>query len=812
MLRFLFNLILLFFVFGIISTVGLAWYVLPQLPDIETLRDVKLQVPLRVYSADYSLISEFGEQRRIPVSLNEIPDTMIKAIIAAEDDRFYQHPGVDWQGILRAAIQLIKTGEKTQGGSTITMQVARNFFLSREKTYLRKINEIFLALKIEKELSKNDILELYMNKIYLGQRAYGVAAAAQVYYGLDINQLSLPQIAMLAGLPKAPSSTNPISNPERALKRRNYVLTRMHIEGFISDNDYKTALTAPITASLHSPDIELEAPYVAEMVRQDLLDRYGDDAYISGLRVITTIKDRNQLAANNAVRKGLLEYDERHGYRGAEQHYNINSDMTETDWSQLLDSFPVIGNLYPALVVGMQEKSVSAYLVNIGLINIDWSGLSWARRYINENVRGPAPKTAADIVKIGDVIRLTEDSEGRWKLTQIPDVEGALVSVRPSDGATFALVGGFDFLRSKFNRVTQAFRQPGSGFKPFVYSAALEAGYTAASLINDAPVVFEDPGIEDVWRPENYSRKTYGPTRLRVALTHSRNLVSIRLLHAIGIPFAMDHIAKFGFDIGRLPKNLSLALGSGAVSPWEQARGYSVFANGGYLIQPYIIDRIEDQNGELLFKANPAVVCHDCNDNLIETTNTGTSENNNNNPAEDNNNNPADTSQSHYAKRVVDPENIWIMNSITRDVIRHGTGRGALVLNRKDLSGKTGTTNDQRDAWFNGFNSDIVAIVWVGFDKFKPLGRRETGARAALPIWVDYMKSALEGMPEHIMKKPPGLVFARIDPDTGKLAKPDSTNAIFEVFTSGTAPREITEFSSENKGDKTETPAIQDIF
>ena len=802
MLRFIFNLILLFFVFGIISTVGLAWYVVPQLPDIDTLRDVKLQVPLRVYSADYSLISEFGEQRRIPVSMSEVPDTMIKAFLAAEDDRFYQHPGVDWQGILRAAIQLIKTGEKTQGGSTITMQVARNFFLTREKTYLRKINEIFLALKIEKELGKNDILELYMNKIYLGQRAYGVAAAAQVYYGLEINQLSLPQIAMLAGLPKAPSTTNPISNPDRALKRRNYVLLRMREEHFINNDEYQAALAAPVTASLHSPDIELEAPYVAEMVRQDLLQKYGDDAYISGMRVITTIKDRNQLAANNAVRKGLQEYDERHGYHGAEHHYNLDSNMNDTDWSGLLDSFPVIGNLYPALVVGIQDKSVTAYLVNIGLISIDWSGLSWARPYINENVRGPAPKSADEILKVGDVIRLTENVDGQWKLTQIPDVEGALVSIRPTDGATFALVGGFDFLRSKFNRVTQALRQPGSGFKPFIYSAALEAGFTAASLINDAPVVFEDPGIEDVWRPENYSRKTYGPTRLREALTHSRNLVSIRLLHSIGIPFAMDHVAKFGFDIERLPKNLSLALGSGAVTPWEQARGYCVFANGGYLIEPYIIDRIENENGEELYKTSPVVVCQDCENNRIPVNNEGIAINNDM---------PA-IQQPRYAKQVVDPENIWIMNSITRDVIQHGTGRRALVLNRKDLSGKTGTTNDQRDAWFNGFNSDIVTIVWVGFDKFQPLGRIETGARAALPIWIEYMKTALEGTPEHIMKKPPGLVFARIDPDTGKLATPGNNNAIFEVFTSRTAPREMTEYSSETPGEKSDTPAIQDIF
>ena len=802
MLRFTFNLLLIFFTLGITGAAGLAWYVIPQLPEIETLKDVRMQVPLRVYSEDHSLIAEFGEQRRIPVSLDQVPDTMIKAILAAEDNRFYQHPGVDWQGILRASLQLIKTGEKTQGGSTITMQVARNFFLTREKTYLRKLNEIFLAFKIEKELSKDDILSLYLNKIYLGQRAYGVAAAAQVYYGLPLDELTLPQYAMLAGLPKAPSTTNPVTNPTRALERRNYVLQRMVNEGFISPEEYQSVINAPVTARLHSPAVELEAPYVAEMVRQDLIEKYGDDTYTSGLRVVTTIKDRNQVAANDALRVGLLDYDERHGYRGPEHHYDLGSDMNEETWKSLLQSFPFLGNLYPALIVSVKDQTATAYLVNTGLIKIEWPGLSWARRYISENYRGAAPKNAAEVVQAGDIVRLSKNATGAWKLAQIPDVEGGLVSMRPSDGATLAMAGGFDFQRSKFNRIIQATRQPGSAFKPFIYSSALDAGYTAASLINDAPVVFEDPGIEDVWRPENYSRQTYGPTRLREALTHSRNLVSIRLLHSIGIPFAMDYIARFGFDIERLPKNLSLALGSGTVTPWELSRAFCVFANGGYLIDPYFIRRIYTEAGETLFEANPAVACPQCE----PATGGGSFADNTGNMSS------PEPGQIHYAKQVVDSENVWIMNSIMRDVVLHGTARRALELNRKDISGKTGTTNDQRDAWFSGFNSQLIAVSWVGFDKFLPLGSAETGSRAALPIWIDYMRTALENMPESILDRPPGLVFARIDPQTGKLAPPESTNAIFEVFSSKYTPKEITDSISGTGKHDGETSSIQDIF
>lgn len=801
MLRLIFNLILLFFFLGIVVAAGTAWYILPQLPEIETLKDIRMQVPLRVYSEDLSLISEFGEQRRIPVTLDKVPDLMIKAVLAAEDDRFYEHPGVDWQGILRAGVQLIKTGEKKQGGSTITMQVARIFFLSREKTYLRKINEIFLSLKIEKELSKDEILELYLNKIYLGQRAYGVAAAAQVYYGLELDELSLPQYAMLAGLPKAPSDINPITNPERALERRNYVLKRMLEEGFITEKDFQSSSNFPVDTSLHSAAIELEAPYVAEMVRQKLVEEFGDAAYTSGLKVITTIKDRHQRAANYALQKALLDYDERHGYRGPEHHYDLAGDMIEKDWSRMLESFPIQAALYPALVVSVQEKSIKAYILRTGMVTVTWDGLAWARRYISENHRGAAPKTAQEIVQSGDIIRLRKDMEGLWKLSQLPDIEGGLVSLHPSDGAILALTGGLDFTRSKFNRITQAYRQPGSGFKPFIYSAALEAGYTAASLINDAPVVFEDPGLEDVWRPENYTRKTYGPTRLREALTHSRNLVSIRLLHAIGVPYALDYASRFGFDAERLPRNLSLALGSGAATPLQLARAFCAFANGGYLIDPYFIRRIETETGELIRTASPAIICTECDKN----TGSESAPANREVAATDN---PAGT---HYAPRVVDPENAWIMNSMLRDVIQYGTARRALELKRKDLAGKTGTTNDQRDAWFSGFNSEVAAVSWVGFDKFLPLGNQETGGQAALPMWIEYMRVALEGIPESIMKEPPGLVFARIDPYTGKPAPPGSADAIFEVFSSKNTPEEVLEYRPRS-GNDANVPGMQDIF
>lgn len=807
MLRFLFNSLLALMVLGIVIVVTVSLYVVPKLPNIETLKDVRMQVPLRVYSADNSLIAEFGEKRRTPITINEVNPKLIEAFLAAEDDRFYSHPGVDWQGLARAAYSLMKTGSKKQGGSTITMQVARNFFLSREKTYLRKLNEIFLALKIERELSKDTILELYLNKIYLGQRAYGIAAAAYVYYGTDVNSLNLEQVAMIAGLPKAPSTTNPISNPERAINRRNYVLQRMLTLEFISEEEYKQAYEAPVSASLHTARVDVEAPFVAEMVRQDLIALQGEDAYNNGLIVTTTIRDRNQNAANQAVRKALLDYDQRHGYRGPEHRINLDETLTEDQINELLESFTVIAGLYPALVTDVQEQSVSAFISGIGTVEIAWAQLQWARKYISENRRGGEPKTAGEILSKGDVIRLQETEEGNWRLTQIPEVEGAIVSLDPNDGALLALVGGFDFYRNKFNRATQAKRQPGSGFKPFIYSAGLAAGNTAATIINDAPIVFDDPGIEDEWRPENYSRKSFGPTRLREALIKSRNLVSIRLLHSIGVPFALEHIARFGFDTSRLSPNLSLALGSAEITPWELARGYSVFANGGYLVEPYFIKTIKTYEDEIISEHMPLTVCHDCieEEPVEDTGMTELTEPENLPVAPDTE--PATDAmtagmgeemevprqEAAYAPRVVEAGNIYIMNSITRDVIRYGTGRRALQLGRGDLSGKTGTTNDQHDAWFSGFNANVVTICWVGFDKFTPLGSNETGARAALPMWIDYMREALDGMPEATMEMPKGLVNVRIDPETGKLANTSNPDAIFEVFRPENVPAETEE-------------------
>ena len=791
---FLFKALLVVFIAGGIFAV---FYIVSNLPDIDMLRDVRMQVPLRVYSQDGSLIAEFGEKRRAPVSTDDVPEQLIQAFIAAEDDRFFDHPGVDWQGLVRAAISLIRTGEKKQGGSTITMQVARNFFLSREKSYMRKLNEIFLAFKIERELSKNEILELYLNKIYLGQRAYGVGAAAQVYYGADITDLNLAQHAMLAGLPKAPSRTNPVTDPEQAVNRRSYVLRRMLELGYIDNVRFHVAHGAPVSASLHSPSIDLEAPYVAEMVRKHMVEEYDDSAYSAGYVVTTTVRDTLQDAANRALKLALLQYDERHGYRGPESNYELEPGDAGDGWDQLLGPYSAIGNLLPAMITEVRDLSASAWLSGTGLIDIEWNGMSWARRYFNENRRGRAPRNADEIVNPGDIVRVREDPETGWRLTQVPTIEGSLVSMDPHNGATLALVGGFDFYRSKFNRITQAERQPGSSFKPFIYSAALENGFTAASIINDAPIVYNDPSIEDKWRPENYSGRTFGPTRLREALRRSRNLVSIRLLHAIGVRKALRHIARFGFDVDALPGNLSLALGSGAITPWQLASSYTVFANGGYRVEPFFIERIETYTGDLLFQAQPLTVCPDCpeaakaGDGIEfrplsgETAAVETPE------AEDHGQDPPGPApvKQNIAERVVNPQNAWIMNELTRDVVRRGTGaRAYRELKRDDLSGKTGTTNEQRDAWFAGYNPSVVAVTWVGFDDFGPMGQGETGSRSALSIWIDYMRTALDDVPVNLGERPADIVTIRINRETGCPAKAGDTDAEFEVFMANRLP------------------------
>ncbi|MDH5734775.1 MAG: penicillin-binding protein 1A [Gammaproteobacteria bacterium] len=790
------------FALGLAGLVAVYLYLLPQLPSIEGLSDIQLQVPLRIYSAEGQLIAEYGEKRRSPKALKDIPDLLKQAFLAAEDDRFYEHPGVDYQGILRAVMHMIKTGDRGQGGSTITMQLARNFYLSSEKTYARKLNEIFLAMKIEQALSKDQILELYLNKIYLGNRAYGVAAASQVYYGKALADLDLAQMAMIAGLPKAPSAYNPVINPDRALTRRDYVLKRMLDLGIIQEPEYRWARAQAVTAGLHDSPIELSAHYVAEMVRAEISQQFGEDAYNRGLRVVTTIDARLQQAANQSFQNSLMAYDQRHGFRGAEARIELTGEETADDWEQALSIKSNHGNLMAALVIEVNEQEARVYMKGGRLISLDWDALSWAKTYIDVNTQGSPPETAGEILAVGDMVRVYRDDDNRWRLGQIPEVQGALVSLVPNDGAIKALVGGFDFYSSKFNRAVQAKRQAGSSFKPFIYTAALERGYTAASIINDAPVVFHDPALEGMWRPENYSGKFFGPTRLREALTNSRNLVSIRLLRSIGLKYAVNFASRFGFDPDSLPYDLSLSLGSCELSPLELSTGFAVFANGGYRIKPYFIKRIEDLHGNVLFEAEPDVACVSC---VLQ--------------ARENNAKPVveleskeiiekkihgletviddsivtevgiDAALPRQAERVVDERTIYIMNSILQDVINRGTARRARSLGRNDLAGKTGTTNDQKDAWFNGFNHALVATAWVGFDEQqRSLGNNETGSKAALPMWIDFMRTALQGVPEAVMERPENLATVRINSKTGELVTEDDTGAIFETFRSEYVP------------------------
>jgi len=841
---------------GFLSVLGTYLFISPSLPSIEGLSDVKLQVPLRIYSQDGALLGEFGEKRRSPKDLDDIPLQLRQAFLAAEDDRFYEHPGIDYQGILRAVAQLVKTGKRGQGGSTITMQLARNFYLSPEKTYIRKIKELFLSLKIESELEKDRILELYLNKIYLGNRAYGVAAAAQVYYGKQLPDLDLAQIAMIAGLPKAPSRYNPIINPDRAVIRRNYVLKRMVTLGYIDEADMRWARVQPVTAGLHQSPIDVNAPYIAEMVRAELVKQYGESAYTSGLKVITTVDSRLQTAANNALVKSLLDYDVRHGYRGVEGHFDIvapevdeaESDTTEAttlegeikrlpetegdltepvdaggdvdtelttedtviepevkiweqaymqgqakEWDKWLKPYVSENGLKAALVLETEEKSAKVYLRGDRIIGLDWSAIEWARPYETVNKQGLAPTKVSDVFNAGDIVRIRRDKDGRWKLSQIPEVEGSLLALNPNDGGIRALIGGFNFTRSSFNRVVQAKRQAGSSFKPFIYSAALEKNYTAASIINDAPVVFHDSALEGMWKPENYSGKFYGPTRLRKALMKSRNLVSIRILRSIGVGYATRYAEKFGFDRKTLRKDLSLALGSCELTPIELGTGFSVIANGGYKVSPYFIKRIVDIDLQTVFEADPAVACVSCaiaqqsSDSFVFQQADYETVQNTEAVVDDE---PEEIGRlPKQAEQTVESRNIYLMNSILRDVVKKGTARRARVLQRKDLAGKTGTTNDQRDAWFNGFTPELVATTWVGFDQVKSLGARETGSRAALPMWIDFMREALKGMPEKQLKRPEGLVEARINADTGELAAPGDPRGIFETFRSERAPK-----------------------
>lgn len=763
---------------GVILLTALTLILTPTLPPLDTLGEDRLKVPMRVYTADGVLIGEFGEERRIPVKTADVPALLIEAILATEDDSFYRHHGVDFMGIARAAWINFRSGTHSQGASTITMQVARNFFLSPEKTYTRKLKEILLSFKLEHELGKEQILELYVNKIFLGHRAYGFGAAARIYYGKNLAELTLPEMAMLAGLPKAPSSNNPVSNPKTALERRNYALGRMHKLGYIDEAVYREAIDAPLVARKHALEYDVEAPYIAEMVRQHMIETYDEQTYAGGFHVYTTIQSRYQQAANAALRAGLLEYDQRHGYRGSAGHVKIKADIDKADLDEILKDYRSVGNLLPGIVLLVEEQSATVYTQDGYVAQLGWEGLSWARKYINENTVGRPPKRTAEILKLGDIVYMQGMAEGEWRLAQVPEAAAAIISLRPGDGAILALSGGFDFFESKFNRVTQAERQAGSNVKPFIYSAALEKGFTAASTVSGAPIAIEDEALEGVWRPENYSGRFYGPTRLRKALVLSLNLVSVRLLRAIGAGYAAEYLGRFGFDSEALPRNLSLALGSASVTPLTMASAFTVFANGGFRIEPYFITRIEDGNHNILEQANPMLVCQDCpgSDVVVDPkaneTDAGAAA-----PegpagaaavAVTEETTPA-PGAPRFAPRVITPENAFVIRSIMQDIIKEGTGRRALVLKREDLAGKTGTTNDYRDAWFSGFNSAIVTTAWVGFDQPASLGRGEAGARAALPIWIDYMRVALEGTEETPLVQPEGVVKRFINSETGEV-------------------------------------------
>ncbi len=766
--RFLRNFFWLFFLLGFVITplVAITYYVVtiyPTLPDPVKLKNVTFQVPLKIVTKDGKLITEIGTQRRIPLDYSEIPETMIQAIISSEDANFFQHGGVDYAGIARAIFELVSTGSKQSGGSTITMQVARNFFLTKDRTFLRKFNEIVLSFKIENQISKQEIIALYLNKIFLGHRSYGVAAAARTYYNKYLHELTLDEFAMIAGLPKSPSVSNPVTNPHRAKQRRNYVLRRMFENNFITEAEMLEAQAIPVHAQLTRTRIDIEAGYIAEMGRLFALERFGADALNNGLTIVTTIDSRLQDAANLAVRNGLQEYERRHGYRGVIKNIDISKLHDKTALITELRAVRNFGGLRVAAVIKADNKTAEVFIETGETATLKIEDLEWARPYINVNRMGKEPTKISDIMQVGDLVfvQFLNDS---WQLAQDPQIESALVSISPHDGRVLALVGGFDFFRSKFNRATMAERQIGSTVKSFLFSAGLEQGMTAATTINDAPVVFHDVSLEDTWKPENYSGRFYGPTRLRKALVFSRNLVAIRLLQQLGIRTGSEYMQRFGFSAEELRahRNLSLSLGSVQSTPLQLTQAYAVFANTGFLIEPYFIKEVRGFDNRILYQAEPQIVCKqgcDPNDPL-------------------------------NAPRVISPQNAYIITSMLQDAITHGSGRQANVLKRLDIAGKTGTTNNQKDAWFSGFNPDIATTVWAGFDQPRTLGRREVGGRAALPIWIDYMRVAIDHIdtPNVPIARAIGLVNVAIDLKTGAAVPTNTPRAYFEVFREEFAP------------------------
>jgi len=813
---------------AIIISSSLYLYLRPNLPPVEQLLDVRLQTPLRVYSKDNRLIAEFGEKRRAPITIEQIPTIQLQAFLAAEDARFYEHLGVDIKGLTRAAVELITTGEIQSGGSTITMQVAKNYFLSRDRTFIRKFNEILLALQIERELDKNRILELYLNKIYLGNRAYGIAAAAQVYYDKPVTELSLAQMAMLAGLPKAPSAYNPLANPERALIRRNWILGRMKDLGYITEDAWSLASKAPLTASYNTRDAEVDADYVAEMARAEMVRRYGENAYTDGYSVTLTVDSDKQQTATEALRAGLEAYDRRHGFRGPIGQFDIEG-LTPAELSDKMQNYPRVETLVPAVVTSIDDEKneVKVHARHLGPGVMPFETMTWARRFRTESITGPEPEKPSDVVNPGEVIYVKVDqlpqikdseaepgsesastqavTELRVSLAQAPRIEGALISLEAKTGAIEALAGGYSFNQSKYNRATQASRQPGSTFKPFLYLSALENGRTPATIYNDAPIVFEDSELETAWRPQNSSGQFYGPTTLREGLYRSRNLVSIRLLRDLGINTTLSYLKQLRLPTENMPSNLSLSLGSGLLTPMELARGFAVIANGGYDVQPYLIERIEEWDGTVVYEAPKTILCDencDASQRQVADAEQSTSEQP---PEIEGMTLPAsaaeeNTTEPRIMQRLADERSIYIMHSMMQDVVRRGTGRRALALNRSDIAGKTGTTNEQKDTWFAGFNHDIATTVWVGFDQPSPLGRGEYGASTALPIWVDYMKVALADQPAATMPRPNGIVNIRINPETGERARPGE-EAVFEIFKEEDAPSPLPAESIGGNGD-----------
>jgi len=737
----------------------------PRLPAIDILTDYHPKIPLRIYTADGHLIGEFGEERRHFVRIQDVPETMKQAILAAEDERFYQHPGIDTMGILRAAYANLVGGGKHQGASTITMQVARNFFLSSEKTLTRKLYEVLLAFKIESGLSKDEILQIYINQIYLGQRAYGFSAAARIYFGKDIKELGIAEVAMLAGLPKAPSAFNPIANPKRAKLRQQYLLRRMHQLGFIDEKQFGQARDQSLHIRRQIDNFAIRADYAAEMARQIAVEAFPDDVYTSGIRVITTLTLNEQAAAYRSLRQAVLAYDRRHGYRGAEAYVDMRGIDRDDDEQieELLNDSEDAEDLRLALVLEASPEKLRAYLPGGEIVTVGSSGLKFAQRMLDS--KAPANKR----LRRGAIIRLNQDDKGQWQITQWPEVEAAFVAANPNDGALRALVGGFDFNRNKFNHVTQAWRQPGSSMKPFIYSAALEKGFTPVSVLPDEPlsVSAEETGSQ-AWEPKNYDGKYEGPMTLRNALTKSKNMVSVRLIRAIDPHYAQDYSTRFGFDADKNPPYLTLALGAGNVTPWQHLTAYAVFANGGYKISPYLVKQILDANNNVLAETRPVLA-------------------------------------GDESLRITDARNAWLMDSMMRDVVRRGTAaRAGQALKRADLAGKTGTTNDYVDAWFCGYQPTMVGVAWMGFDQPKRLGNGETGGSAALPIWIGFMQTALKDVPEMQRDLPQGLqrVESR-DPATGAAIHdfiysesipepaPDSGSFIPDIFrfnTSAPAP------------------------